>query len=95
MFGNLGFGQLNNLNDPFFGSVIPAYNNFTFPNTGIYSGSGVALAAAVVPGYSVNLRRGHELRVTAVPEPAAWALMILGFGAAGRALRSQRRRAIA
>lgn len=28
----------------------------------------------------------------AVPEPSAWALMILGFGAAGAALRSKRRR---
>lgn len=29
----------------------------------------------------------------AVPEPAAWALMILGFGGAGAALRRQRRQA--
>ncbi len=29
--------------------------------------------------------------VDGVPEPAAWALMILGFGAAGLALRGQRR----
>lgn len=31
----------------------------------------------------------------AVPEPGAWALMILGFGAAGAALRAKRRRAFA
>lgn len=31
----------------------------------------------------------------AVPEPTAWALMILGFGAAGAALRSRRRTALA
>lgn len=30
-----------------------------------------------------------------VPEPASWALMILGFGGAGAALRSQRRRSAA
>jgi hypothetical protein len=30
--------------------------------------------------------------VTAVPEPAAWALMILGFGVVGGQLRSRRRR---
>lgn len=29
--------------------------------------------------------------ITAVPEPGAWALMILGFGAAGVALRRQRK----
>lgn len=34
-----------------------------------------------------------DLRLTAaVPEPATWALMILGFGAIGGALRSSRRR---
>jgi len=31
----------------------------------------------------------------AVPEPTTWALMILGFGAAGAALRSRRRTALA
>ncbi|MBS0335062.1 MAG: PEPxxWA-CTERM sorting domain-containing protein [Proteobacteria bacterium] len=31
----------------------------------------------------------------AVPEPAEWALMILGFGAAGAALRRRRRVALA
>lgn len=30
----------------------------------------------------------------AVPEPASWALMIMGFGAAGAMLRSKRRRAL-
>ena len=32
--------------------------------------------------------------VAAVPEPGAWALMIAGFGAAGTALRTRRRRAL-
>ena len=31
----------------------------------------------------------------AIPEPGAWALMILGFGAAGTALRANRRRVAA
>jgi hypothetical protein len=30
----------------------------------------------------------------AVPEPATWALMIVGFGAVGATLRSRRRQAI-
>ena len=29
---------------------------------------------------------------TAVPEPATWAMMLLGFGAAGTALRRSRRK---
>lgn len=33
--------------------------------------------------------------VTSVPEPASWALMIAGFGGAGAALRSRRRRTLA
>ncbi|WP_293361677.1 PEPxxWA-CTERM sorting domain-containing protein [Phenylobacterium sp.] len=34
---------------------------------------------------------GWPIENTAVPEPGAWALMILGFGAAGAMLRSRRR----
>jgi PEP-CTERM motif len=34
-------------------------------------------------------------KVGGVPEPASWALMILGFGGAGAALRSRRRQAVA
>jgi len=33
--------------------------------------------------------------ITAVPEPAAWLLMISGFGLAGAGLRSARRHAVA
>ena len=35
-----------------------------------------------------------HLAGTAVPEPASWALMILGFGAAGAALRASRRQPV-
>ena len=35
---------------------------------------------------------GLRLNVTAVPEPAAWALMIVGVGAVGGSLRAARRR---
>jgi len=52
-----------------------------------------------VGGLSVTLAEGqmpehvHSLADAAVPEPAAWALMITGFGLAGAAIR--RRRAVA
>ena len=35
---------------------------------------------------------GNEVHVGDVPEPASWAMMLLGFGAVGGAVRSQRRK---
>lgn len=49
-------------------------------------------------GYIDDLRLGEQGTPTqtgAVPEPTTWALMFMGFGAIGGALRSQRRRAAA
>jgi hypothetical protein len=40
--------------------------------------------------YGGNITFAPDLRAT-VPEPAAWALMILGFGGAGAAIRTRRR----
>jgi hypothetical protein len=40
-----------------------------------------------------NFRMGDT--VAGVPEPASWALMILGFGGAGAQLRSRRRKVVA
>ena len=36
-----------------------------------------------------------DIRVSAVPEPATWAMMIVGFGAAGAMVRSRRKLALA
>ncbi|CAN7462522.1 PEPxxWA-CTERM sorting domain-containing protein [Phenylobacterium sp. LjRoot164] len=44
-------------------------------------------AGGVPAGFAVRLDS-----VAAVPEPATWAMMILGFGAAGVAIRGSRRR---
>ena len=38
-----------------------------------------------------NDSTGFSATLTAVPEPATWALMIVGFGGAGAMLRSRRR----
>lgn len=38
---------------------------------------------------------GVSLRISAAPEPGTWALMLLGFGGAGAALRTRRRTAAA
>jgi hypothetical protein len=42
---------------------------------------------------SLNLAQGQLGSPEAVPEPATWAMMLLGFGAMGISLRTQRRRA--
>ena len=38
---------------------------------------------------------GGTITITAVPEPATWAMMLLGFGAAGYAMRRRRAPALA
>ena len=37
---------------------------------------------------------GGDIDITAVPEPATWGMMLLGFGAAGYAMRRRRRPAL-
>jgi hypothetical protein len=46
-------------------------------------------------GTPVPLSGTTSVTIAAIPEPATWAMMILGFGIAGTALRSQRRRSLA
>lgn len=46
---------------------------------------------AITPGLDLVTASGHDYsQAGGAPEPAAWALMLLGFGAAGAALRSRR-----
>jgi hypothetical protein len=47
-------------------------------------------AADTTDGRDTGAKGARDAFVTAVPEPSAWALMILGFGAAGGALRRRR-----
>lgn len=62
--------------------------------------TGVTLAAVQPGGNSVlwptadNLTLGGQA-VSAVPEPATWAMMIIGFGAVGSMVRTSRRRSAA
>ena len=55
-------------------------------DAGVYFAPDLPDAAFTLQGYA---------GVSAVPEPAAWAMMITGFGLAGAALRGQRRRVLA
>jgi hypothetical protein len=47
------------------------------------------------PAYNVAIDSLTLTHVAGAPEPAAWALMLMGFGSAGALLRAQRRRAVA
>ena len=67
-----------------------AFPGFRRRITAIGSAAGlaaIALTAALMAG-GVAV----ELKDTAVPETGSWVLMLLGVGAAGAALRSQRRK---
>ena len=49
-------------------------------------------STASFSAYGLNELRVYEHEATgAIPEPSTWAMMILGFGAAGAAIRSRRR----
>ena len=43
----------------------------------------------------LNFRVTGDILAAAVPEPSAWALLILGFGVTGGALRANRKRRVA
>ena len=83
--------------DPGSSFRIDSYLTYTFANAGQYyvRVSSHRLGAESSTGtYALHTSiQGHA--TGAVPEPGAWALMILGFGAAGASLRDSRRRAAA
>ena len=54
------------------------------------SAAGLAAMALTAPLMAGGL--AVELNDTAIPETGSWVLMLLGVGAAGAALRSQRRK---
>lgn len=61
---------------------------FNAANTVLFAGQ---LDARSTPNYDAVVQ--FDRPSGAVPEPATWAMMILGFGAAGAAVRSRRRAA--
>ena len=80
-------------------SYNPAY---VTANGGTTAGAEAAFAAALGSGrayWNIHTTQfaGGEIRgfLTAVPEPASWMMMLIGFGVAGGALRNRKRRAYA
>ncbi|TAJ74754.1 MAG: hypothetical protein EPO51_01465 [Phenylobacterium sp.] len=64
------------------------FSAFSAPDSGFQGEDGFemeGIAGTDLPG------RGADLEASAAPEPASWALMITGFGLAGRTLRRRAR----
>jgi hypothetical protein len=77
-------------------------NVLTFQGTGSFGGTlnGAGNTIVSTPGSFVFSTQGGTLTsfsatAVAVPEPATWALMLLGFGGIGMAMRRRRRPALA
>lgn len=85
---------------PFHGGVLDIYGLVFTLNGGdavnVWSngdrGGGVTYGAGVTNGLSL-LDYASPVALTAVPEPGAWAAMLVGFGAIGCSLRYRRKRA--
>lgn len=73
-------------------SVFHASDGFTDASHTFRVGLAPDAPDELVQTLSANLQLGPPLNIgTSVPEPGAWALMLLGFSAAGAALRRARR----
>lgn len=72
--------------------ITPNFSGLRTVATGGETGKYWAIAAGGTDRLYDAFKIG-QITATAVPEPATWALMILGFGAVGTALRSRRAKA--
>jgi hypothetical protein len=78
----------------------PANGDRTSPNTNPlvtfnFTGDAVGNVSYLELNSTVNAFEMDNLAINPVPEPATWALMLLGFGGIGMALRRRRKPALA
>lgn len=74
-------------------NFIDGYNVYSIGGLGNFAG--ILFSANNDPSGVRYMNFSYESIAGGVPEPAAWVLLILGFGAAGTALRSKRRTRVA
>lgn len=72
------------------GSLTPSDLGFRFGNAGSYNYGYVRFAGSQIQTIAFQDVANVGILAGAVPEPATWALMILGFGAVGGAMRRRR-----
>lgn len=65
------------------------WKTFIYTFTAFDTSSDLTFASATNTPFGPAL---DNVSISAIPEPATWAMMIIGFGAAGGAIRSARRR---
>ena len=73
--------------------------NFCYQQPGVITGTDLAAFDAIGYNIATDSRAPNYLKTTsqiyrqfaAVPEPATWALMIMGFGLMGAAMRRDRK----
>lgn len=85
--GALGFGKLMNFTDTGFSFTGISFNITFTPG---HYGEDYPLTTSVTPNTFVVVQNSAISEGAAIPEPATWAMMIIGFGAVGAAARRRR-----
>jgi len=89
--GNGGSASYSSTIEPL-SNVVPGSEEFAFNLLAVSPHFG-ASATKALNGFSAN--GGGNFSAEAIPEPATWGLMIVGFGGLGLVLRNRRRLATA
>ncbi len=89
-----GTGDAFAISKIFGGVGVPAGYSSGSPLSGITTSVGATPGSYVftVPNDTITVQVGSLQAVSAVPEPSTWAMMLLGFGVVGGAIRVVKRR---